>query len=79
MKKVIDRGMEFILYKSGERYILSVAVDHGVVGTGLNILLDPGEVDSLLSNMKFLELKAGAMRSNPGLFMDEAVDLKNFE
>ncbi len=79
VKKVIDRGMEFILYKSGERYILSVPVDHGAVGTGLDILLDPGEVDSLLSNMKFLELKAAAMRNNPGLFMDEAVDLRDFE
>ncbi len=79
MVKVIDRGMEFIVWKSGERYILSVAVDHGVIGGGLNILLDAGEVELLLANMKFLELKAAAMRNNPGLFMDEAINLKDFE
>ncbi len=79
MVKVIDRGTEFIVWKSGERYILSVAVDHGAIGGGRDILLDPGEVDSLLSNVRFLELKAAAVSNNPGLFVDEAIDRRDFE
>ena len=78
MVKVIDRPLEFTLWKSGERYILSVFVEHGVIGGELSILLDPSEADSLLSNMRYLELKAGAVRDNPGLFADEMVDLRNF-
>lgn len=78
MVKVIDRPLEFTLWRSGERYILSVFVDRGVIGGQLSILLDPDEVDSLLANMRYLELKAGAVRDNPGLFADETVDPSTF-
>jgi hypothetical protein len=78
MVKVIDRPLEFTLWKSGENYILSVFVDQGVIGGEISILLDPDEAVSLLANMNRLERKAGAVRSNPGLFADETVELDDF-
>jgi hypothetical protein len=79
LEKVIDRPLEFTLWKSGERHLFSVFVEDGVIGGELTLLLEPGEAAALLANMRHLELKAVAVRNNPGLFADEAVDLSSFD
>lgn len=79
LKKIIDRPLDFTLWRSDDGYILSVFVEHGVVAGELSILLDPDEADALLANTRLLERKAGAVRDSPGAFADEAVELTRFE
>ena len=78
MQKIIDR-LDFSLWKSSDRYILSVSVEQGAIGRGIDLLLDVDEAETLLSNITYLELKVRAVQANPELFIADHINIKDFE